>query len=116
MHPIARTSAAGTRPAYAPANGTHRSVHRRRAPWIALLLLGPLVASCKGLPSGGGDMSTSQAVIDIGNMVVQLREENADLQAQIDSLRSAAAYQDSIVRQLAAVAGVAVRPSGSSLP
>jgi hypothetical protein len=76
----------------------------------------PLAASCKGIPGAPGDMSTSQAVVDIGNMVVQLREENADLQAQIDSLKAVAAYQDTVVRQLAAVAGVAVRASGSSLP
>ena len=53
----------------------------------------PLLAACNGTLAAPGDMTTSQAVIDIGNMVVQLREENAQLQAQIDSLRAVAAYQ-----------------------
>ncbi len=74
-----------------------------------------LIASCNGM-AAPGDMTTSQAVIDIGNMVIQLREENADLQAQIDSLRAAAAYQDTIVRQLAGAAGLTMRPPGSLVP
>jgi len=76
----------------------------------------PLLAACKGALVAPGDMTTSQAVIDIGNMVVQLREENAQLQAQIDSLRAAAAYQDTVVRQLAGAAGLSMRPPGMSVP
>ena len=116
MHPPARTAAANRRPTHASANARRRSTCHRRIPWLAALLIGPLAASCKALPNAGGDMATTQAVVDIGNMVTQLREENADLQAQIDSLRAAAAYQDTIVRQLAAGAGVTVRQSRSSLP
>ncbi len=47
--------------------------------------------------------------MDLGTLVGQLREENAMLQSQIDSLRGALAYQDTIVRQLAAGAGVQMR-------
>ncbi len=54
--------------------------------------------------------------MDIGSMVLDLREENAQLQAQIDSLKAVSAYQDSVVRQLAAVAGVPMRPTGQALP
>lgn len=76
----------------------------------------PLLAACNGTVAAPGDMTTSQAVIDIGNMVVQLREENAQLQAQIDSLRSVAAYQDTVVRQLAGAAGLQMHPPGISTP
>lgn len=75
-----------------------------------------LIAGCKGTLAAPGDMNTSQAVVDIGNMVVQLREENAQLQAQIDSLRAVAAYQDTVVRQLAGAAGLQMRPPGMQTP
>ncbi len=81
---------------------------------LALLLL-PLVAACNGAIVPAGDMSTSQAVIDLGNMLVQMREENADLQAQIDSLRAVTAYQDTIVRQLAGAAGLPMRPKAPGM-
>ena len=55
-------------------------------------------------------------MVDIGNMVVQLREENAQLQAQIDSLRAVAAYQDTVVRQLAGAAGLQMRAPGMQQP
>ena len=54
--------------------------------------------------------------MDLGTAVSQLREDNALLQAQIDSLREVSAYQDTIVRQLANLANVAIRPSASSTP
>ena len=76
----------------------------------------PLLAACKGTLAAPGDMNTSQAVVDIGNMVVQLREENAQLQAQIDSLRAVAAYQDTVVRQLAGAAGLQMREPGMQQP
>jgi hypothetical protein len=54
--------------------------------------------------------------MDLGAAVSQLREDNALLQAQIDSLREVTAYQDTIVRQLANLANVAIRPPASSTP
>lgn len=54
--------------------------------------------------------------MDLGSAIVELREENALLQAQIDSLRQATAYQDTIIRQLATLANVSVRPPSSSVP
>jgi hypothetical protein len=55
-------------------------------------------------------------VLDLGTALVQVREDNAMLQAQIDSLRGALAYQDTIVRQLAALSNVTMRPPISSYP
>ena len=52
-------------------------------------------------------------MMDLGKALMQLREETAMIQAQVDSLRDVVAYQDSIVRQLAAVSNIPVRPSSS---
>ena len=75
-----------------------------------------LLAGCSGVPSTAASISTSEALMDLGTAVSQLREDNALLQAQIDSLREVSAYQDTIVRQLANLANVAIRPSASSTP
>ena len=75
-----------------------------------------LLAGCTGVPSTAASISTSEALMDLGTAVSQLREDNALLQAQIDSLREVSAYQDTIVRQLANLANVAIRPSASSTP
>ncbi len=55
-------------------------------------------------------------MLDLSNALNQLREENAQMQAQIDSLRFAMAYQDTIIRQLANGANVSMRPPTSSIP
>lgn len=54
--------------------------------------------------------------MDLGNAMGQLRDENALLQADIDSLRGAVAYQDSIVRQLAAMSNLSMRPASAPFP
>lgn len=55
-------------------------------------------------------------MLDLQNAVVQMREDNANFQAQIDALRSTVAYQDTIIRQLAALSNVSVRPPSLSVP
>lgn len=85
---------------------------------LALTLAAALsVTSCSGtLPSPNSDMSVAEAMRDIGDALGQLREDNAFVLAQVDSLRGVVAYQDTIIRQLAAQANVPVRPSASSYP
>ncbi len=66
--------------------------------------------ACSGsIPSPTSELNSGQAVMDLGTLVGELREENSMMQAQIDSLRGALAYQDTIVRHLAAGAGVQMR-------
>lgn len=94
----------------------HRSV---RAPLV--LLAATLIATAAGACKGGNlavgtDVSTAQAMLDLGQNMVQLREDDALLQAQIDSLRGVVAYQDTILRQLAATAGVSMRPQSAPVP
>jgi hypothetical protein len=76
-----------------------------------------LLASCSGsVPMPSSDVSSGQAIMDLGNAMGQLREENALLQADIDSLRGVVAYQDSIVRQLAAMSNLSMRPASAPFP
>jgi hypothetical protein len=86
----------------------------RRAVAALTVAAGLAVTACGdgggGLPSPRGDISTGQALLDIGDLVVQLREENAGLQAQIDSLRDVVVRQDTILRRLALQAGMPVPP------
>ncbi len=54
--------------------------------------------------------------MDLESAVLQMREDNSLLQAQIDSLRDVTAYQDTILRQLAALSNVSVRSPSSMVP
>jgi hypothetical protein len=87
---------------------------RRALPGAAAVVL--LSACGTAIPTPTSDMATGQAVLDLGMQLVQLRADNALLQAQIDSLRGVVAYQDTLVRQLAASAGLSVRPPASTFP
>jgi len=78
---------------------------------------GFFISSCSGsLPNPTRDISSAEAILELGTAVVQLREDNAVLQAQIDSLRVSMVYQDSIIRQLAVLSNVTMRPPSISVP
>lgn len=99
----------------------HRSAARRRVAtliaYVAVSVVASAASACSGsMPSPSSELNAGQAVMDLGSLVGELREENANMQAQIDSLRGALAYQDSIVRQLAAGAGVQMRASAFPTP
>lgn len=95
-------------------------VRRRAIPLTCILAFASLAAavtSCKGgISTTGSELSTSQAILDIGQSLVDIREDNAQLQAQIDSLRGIVAYQDTVLRQLAAQGGVGMRPPSAPPP
>lgn len=102
-----------------PRNADRLAVRRRVATLLTLALVGAAAsaAACSGsIPSPTSELNSGQAVMDLGSLVGELREENAMMQAQIDSLRGALAYQDTIVRQLAAGAGVQMRASAFPTP
>src|SRR6187455_71802 len=106
-----------------PWNRIQRPNSPRARAVMRLLLLqtiataGFFITSCSGsLPNPSRDISSAEAILDLGTAVVQLREDNAVLQAQIDSLRESVVYQDSIIRQLAVLSNVTVRPPSLSTP
>jgi len=77
-----------------------------------VLLVGSGILACSGpgLPSPGSELNTGQAILDLNEAFVTLREENAMMQAQIDSIRDVVVRQDTVIRQLALQAGVPVPP------
>lgn len=79
----------------------------RRGPATALLLVLPAAATaCIGDPTV--DAATAEAIHEIGNELGMLRDENAQLQFQVDSLRGALARQDTLLRQIANLSGIPI--------
>ncbi|MFN2397189.1 MAG: hypothetical protein ABR543_00880 [Gemmatimonadaceae bacterium] len=64
-------------------------------------------AGCGGDPAG--DVSLAQTIIEMTDAINDLRQDNVFLQQQIDSLATALAKQDSVVRQIANAAGMPMR-------
>jgi len=69
---------------------------------LALTLL------CAACPASRADVAMSEQIIQLGDGLNDLRQENAVLQQQVDSLRLFVARQDTVIRQLANLAGVPV--------
>lgn len=82
---------------------THISLLRRL--WAgAVLAVG--AAGCT--PPSQQDIQTAQALAELGESFNDIRLTQQELQDQIDSLRTVAARQDSVLRTLANLAGVQV--------
>lgn len=77
---------------------------RRLASIPAAVLLG--LTACIGSPTA--DPAMAEAINEIGNELGMLRDENAQLQFQVDSLRGALARQDTLLRQVANLSGVPI--------
>ena len=67
-----------------------------------------LTLACAACPASRADVAISEQIIQLGDGLNDLRQENAALQQQVDSLRLVVARQDTVVRQLANLAGVQV--------
>jgi hypothetical protein len=65
-----------------------------------------LALACTACPASRADVAISEQIIQLGDGLNDLRQENAMLQQQVDSLRLVVAKQDTVVRQLANLAGV----------
>ena len=72
----------------------------RSARTLALLLV------CTACPASRADVAISEQIIQLGDGLNDLRQDNAVLQQQVDSLRLVVAKQDTVIRQLANLAGV----------
>ena len=73
---------------------------RRVACALALTLV------CAACPASRADVAISEQIIQLGDGLNDLRQDNAALQQQVDSLRLVVAKQDTVLRQLANLAGV----------
>jgi hypothetical protein len=62
--------------------------------------------ACAACPASRADVAISEQIIQLGDGINDLRQDNAALQQQVDSLRLVVARQDTVIRQLANLAGV----------
>lgn len=65
-----------------------------------------LAITCAACPASRADVAISEQIIQLGDGLNDLRQDNAGLQQQVDSLRLVVAKQDTVIRQLANLAGV----------
>lgn len=73
----------------------------RRA--VSMLVLSIVLSAC---PASRADVAISEQIIQLGDGLNDLRQENAVLQQQVDSLSLVIARQDTVIRQLANLAGM----------
>lgn len=82
----------------------------RRAPLPSLAALAAGLWLAVACVDTTAQQNTAQALVDLGDEVNAMRQDNAALQQQVDSLATVVARQDTLLRQLAGVAGVPVPP------
>jgi hypothetical protein len=64
-----------------------------------------LAMICTACPTSRADIAMSEQIIQLGDGLNDLRQDNAALQQQVDSLRAVVAKQDSVIRQIANLSG-----------
>ena len=57
-------------------------------------------------PASRADVAISEQIIQLGDGLNDLRQDNALLQQQVDSLSRIVARQDTVIRQIANLAGM----------
>lgn len=73
---------------------------------IATVAAVVVAAACA--PDTTAGINTAQALVELGDALNAVREEQSILQGQVDSLREVVARQDTLLRQVANIAGVPV--------
>ena len=81
-------------------------MRRSLAGRIALVAGALIAAACA--PDTTAGINTAQALVELGDVLNAVREEQSILQTQVDSLREVVARQDTVIRQIANIAGVPV--------
>lgn len=72
----------------------------RRTAFVLMLTM-----ICTACPASRADIAISEQIIQLGDGLNDLRQDNAALQQQVDSLRAVVAKQDSVIRQIANLSG-----------
>ena len=78
----------------------------RRVTLVLVVLPAVWAGACIGNPTA--DAATSEAIHEIVNELGMLRDDNAVLQSQVDSLRGVVARQDTLLRQVANLSGIPI--------
>ncbi len=79
-----------------------------RFPLHVLLLAGvamSLTTGCKQITNPNADIELQQSLYDLQDLLVQMRDETAMLQMQVDSLQGVVARQDTSLRRIANLMG-----------
>ena len=63
------------------------------------------MSSCR-VQNPSADVATGQMMLELTDAINQMRQDNALLQAQVDSLRDAVSRQDTVIAKLAVATGV----------
>ena len=79
--------------------------HLSRATILTALIV-PVLVACT--VDRTADIQQAEAIIDLGDAVNDLRMQASDVQFTVDSLKQVVARQDTVIRQLANLAGVPV--------
>lgn len=83
----------------------------RRLLALSAVAIAVTLGACNGvLPSPSREASQGQMMMDLTDALNQIRDQSAGLQDQIDSLKEVVYQQDTVIRKLAAAAGVPVPP------
>ncbi len=72
------------------------------------VLLAVAMAGC--LPATERDFQMAQTLIEMGDAINEIRSLQYELQDRVDSLTTVMAKRDTVIRQLANLAGVPVPP------
>jgi hypothetical protein len=75
---------------------------------LALLALGMGASGC--LPATERDFQLVQTITDMSDAVNEIRQLSYELQDRVDSLTTVVARRDTVIRQLANLAGVPMPP------
>lgn len=71
---------------------------------VAVLVALPALAGC-GATAAPADVSTGEMFVEISDALNGIRQENALMQSQLDSLREVVARQDTLIRRIGAATG-----------
>jgi hypothetical protein len=76
-----------------------------RLPRVVAALASLLALAGCGAAAAPADVSTGEMFVEISDALNGIRQENAQMQAQLDSLREVVARQDTLIRRIGAATG-----------
>ncbi len=81
----------------------------RRVAAVCALALVVFASGCQQLTNPAAQAELQKSMYDLQDMLMDMRDETALLQGQVDSLRFVVARQDSTMRQLSNLLGAPMR-------
>ena len=82
----------------------------RRAAVCAAVCTAVIVAAGSCMRSPTEDIALGETILEMSDAISLMRQESAQMQSELDSLRTALARQDTLLRRLAGMAGLPTPP------